>query len=56
MEGNTMTHQKKERMNRNYRIDLRVTETEKNNLQTIAREKGVTVSEYIRRVSTSTLK
>ena len=41
---------------RSNRIHLRVTEAEKESLMTIARERGVTVSEYIRQASTSTPK
>lgn len=44
------------RVRRNYRIDLRVSEQEKTRLFTMAKERGQTVSEYIREVSTSTLK
>ena len=44
------------RKTRNYRINLRVTEAEKESLMTIAKERGVTVSEYIRQASTSTPK
>ena len=43
------------RSTRNYRIELRVTEDEKNNLQSMAKERGVTISEYIRQTSTSTV-
>lgn len=46
----------RKRKTKNSIINLRVTEAEKDNVQTMARERGITVSEYIRRVSTSTLK
>ena len=44
------------RVRRNYRIDLRVSEQEKATLFSMAKEKGQTVSEYIRQTSTSTVK
>jgi antitoxin component of RelBE/YafQ-DinJ toxin-antitoxin module len=41
----------RKRKTKNSIINLRVTEAEKDNVQTMARERGITVSEYIRRVS-----
>jgi antitoxin component of RelBE/YafQ-DinJ toxin-antitoxin module len=41
----------RKRTTKNSIINLRVTEAEKDNVQTMARERGITVSEYIRRVS-----
>jgi uncharacterized protein (DUF1778 family) len=43
-------------MRRNHRINLRVSEQEKTRLFMMAKERGQTVSDYIREVSTSTAK